>query len=61
MFDKEKLKKDVEDIIIQIIEEDILGQYSGLDCFYEDNELSDEEIEYIQSLSVCSLVLMNKD
>ena len=54
---KEDLIRDVENYIKEIIENDIIGSYEGLDCFFEDNELSDSEIEFIQNLKVVNLTL----
>lgn len=57
-MNKKKIE-DVEDILIEIIA-DHLSEYTGLDGYYEENELSDEEIEFVQSLKVVSLVLSDK-
>lgn len=54
---REELKEDVTNIIKQIVQEEIIGSYHGLDCYYEDNELSEEEIEYIMKLKVIDITL----
>jgi hypothetical protein len=55
-MDKKKLEKLFKERVIERINES-LGDYTEWDCFFEDNEMSDEEIEYIQSLQLKSVVL----
>lgn len=59
-MNKQQLKEDFEKTVEERLQ-DMIADYTEFDCYYEDGELSEEEIAYLQNLQVVSVLLKEGD